>query len=283
MILDNIWIINMDKSKDRLEKITKNFDLLGLKFKRFSAVYGKKLTKEQIEENTTWLCRNILCNHGIVGCAMSHMTLWKQLLNDKTTDKYIILEDDAVLDQKSVDILSKIEPYIDSHNINMLNLYSISQIDESNVEFELYNYKFGKSLMTGYFTGYILTKKGAKTFLDNIDKINYHIDFQVGYNNFFNDLQIYNSSPKIISCSDDTSTIGNEYTSPTINILNEIGFKKTAWQINSPQITIKMFFVINSLFIILILFLFMNKIKFNSKILYWFLFLEFFVYFMTYF
>lgn len=283
MLLDNIWVINLDKSKDRLEKMKKNFDKYNLKFNRFKAIEGKKLSNYQIEKNTSWLCRNILCNHGIVGCGMSHMELWRQLLNDNTTDKYIILEDDAVLDQKSVDILSKIEKYIDKYDINMLNLYSFSLVDDSNLKFQIDGFKFGKSKFTGYLTGYILTKKGAEIFLDNIKKINYHIDFQIGYINFFKDLNIYASSPKIISCSDDTTTIGDKYTSPTIKILDEIGFKKTAWQLNSPQITIKMFFVINSLFMILILLLFLNKTKFNYKILYWFLILEFFVYVMIYF
>lgn len=283
MLLDNIWVINLDKSKDRLDKIKKNFDKLDLNFNRFKAIEGKKLDQNQIEENTSWLCRNILCNHGIVGCGMSHMGLWKQLLNDDTTDKYIILEDDAVLDKKSIDIIGKIEQYIDKYNINMLNLYSFSLVDNNNVKFEIDGFKFGKSSLTGYLTGYILTKKGAEIFLNNIKKINYHIDFQIGYVNFFKDLNIYASSPKIISCSDDTTTIGGEYTSPTIKILDEIGFKKTAWQLNSPQITIKMFFIINSLFMILILLLVLNKTKFNFKILYWFLILEFFIYIMKYF
>lgn len=48
-ILNNIWIINLDKSTARMETIKKNFDTLGLKFNRFSAIYGKNLSQENID------------------------------------------------------------------------------------------------------------------------------------------------------------------------------------------------------------------------------------------
>ena len=32
---------------------------------------------------------------GVIGCAMSHITLWKQLINDSSCNCYVIIEDDA--------------------------------------------------------------------------------------------------------------------------------------------------------------------------------------------
>ena len=50
MILDNIWLINLDQSKDRLKVVQNNFDELNLKFNRFSAIYGKNLSDDEIKK-----------------------------------------------------------------------------------------------------------------------------------------------------------------------------------------------------------------------------------------
>ena len=42
-----IYVINMEKDKDRLNKITKNFKKANLSFKRVDAVDGKKLTEKE--------------------------------------------------------------------------------------------------------------------------------------------------------------------------------------------------------------------------------------------
>jgi len=78
---NNIWIINLDKSIDRMSRIKKNFDKYGIKFNRFSAIYGKNLSKRYIKNNVNFLCKSVLCNYGTIGCAISHKTLWKQLID----------------------------------------------------------------------------------------------------------------------------------------------------------------------------------------------------------
>jgi GR25 family glycosyltransferase involved in LPS biosynthesis len=114
-LLDNIWIINLDKSINRMDKITSNLKSLNLKFNRFSAVDGKKLDEKQIQLNTTFLGRTLLSNRSIIGCAMSHIELWKKLL--ETNKKYfLILEDDVVMTQQSIHIIKKLEKKINKKN-----------------------------------------------------------------------------------------------------------------------------------------------------------------------
>ena len=67
-----------------------------IEYKRFEAIYGKDLDDNYIKDNTSKICNYILCNHGMIGCALSHITLQKQLINDNNNDKYIILEDDFI-------------------------------------------------------------------------------------------------------------------------------------------------------------------------------------------
>jgi glycosyl transferase family 25 len=93
-ILPPIHIINLKKSVDRLDNVKKVMNKYNLKFNIFDAIYGKELSQEEVNENTNIFCRTLLCNNGIIGCAMSHINLWNQLLEDKNNDTYLILEDD---------------------------------------------------------------------------------------------------------------------------------------------------------------------------------------------
>ena len=60
MLTDNIYVINLDNSTERLQNITKNFNENGIKFNRYSAIYGKTMDSETLDKNTTlwnyWMC-----------------------------------------------------------------------------------------------------------------------------------------------------------------------------------------------------------------------------------
>jgi GR25 family glycosyltransferase involved in LPS biosynthesis len=71
---DKVVVINLDKRTDRLEKISKQLDELGITFERFSAIDGKA---EGIDP--------------IVAGRMSHTKVWEKNLGKKV----LILEDDA--------------------------------------------------------------------------------------------------------------------------------------------------------------------------------------------
>ena len=60
------------------------------------AVDGKELKPtDEIKELFDGNC--FFYRRAVIGCAFSHMNLWKQLIEDETTDYYIIIEDDVVL------------------------------------------------------------------------------------------------------------------------------------------------------------------------------------------
>jgi len=72
---DSVVVINLDKRTDRLEKISKQLDELGIVFERFSAIDGKA---EGIDP--------------IVAGTMSHTQVWKKYQGKKI----LVLEDDAL-------------------------------------------------------------------------------------------------------------------------------------------------------------------------------------------
>jgi GR25 family glycosyltransferase involved in LPS biosynthesis len=91
-----IKVINLDRRTDRWESTKKTLDTAGItQYERFSAVDGQTL---QMTPDIKMLFRNNDFNYrqGVIGCAMSHMKLWRQLVDSKD-DYYIILEDDIEL------------------------------------------------------------------------------------------------------------------------------------------------------------------------------------------
>ena len=163
-------IINLKRRPDRKAKM--EVQLNRQKFTDYEfmdAVDGKELVAtEYIYE--LFKGNNFQYRKGVIGCSMSHIELWKQLIDDPTCDVYAIIEDDAkpVDDfelklQKAVKLFAS-EPsaelcFIGGFNINVPcenanNLQIIKHPREK---------KKGPVEGTG---GYIIKKSGATRFLN---------------------------------------------------------------------------------------------------------------------
>jgi len=90
------FFINLDRRKDRLDHIYKNTPFFT---ERFPAVDSKslELTDEikKLFPNGLYLKKK----KSEIACAISHYKLWKQLVEDKNADNYLILEDDVVFEK----------------------------------------------------------------------------------------------------------------------------------------------------------------------------------------
>jgi GR25 family glycosyltransferase involved in LPS biosynthesis len=95
--IDDVYVINLDRRKDRMEKLYTNSPSLEGRVQRVSAVEGRDLVL------TPQLARlfkphDFLWKKAIMGCALSHLGLWWQLANEKQDiNNYLILEDDVKL------------------------------------------------------------------------------------------------------------------------------------------------------------------------------------------
>lgn len=86
------FVINLNRRKDRWDKITGQDALKYLKYERFEAVDGSKLEPtEQLQRIFDGNDYNM--REGMVGCALSHIKLYIDLANSKY-DAFCILEDD---------------------------------------------------------------------------------------------------------------------------------------------------------------------------------------------
>lgn len=177
-------VINLPRNEDRLihfKKQYKESDLSSLPLQVFSAVDGKKIevkeyvTKDSYKqiletEKTGYRLKHKDLTRGAVGCYLSHIGIYNQLLNDPEYEYYIVFEDDAMFNS---DILKYIS-YIMSKAPNDWELILLGRIrcqcEKVSAVFERARYFWGTF-------GYVINKEGARKFVDHYEKTG--IDMQI--------------------------------------------------------------------------------------------------------
>lgn len=106
------FVINLDSSQDRLNRISVQLKKLGVPFERVPAVNGTKLTDDFIK-NITYPLDHIdtktrftrALTRGEIGCFLSHRVCWELLL--ESNEKWaLILEDDIEISPYAAKYLS---------------------------------------------------------------------------------------------------------------------------------------------------------------------------------
>jgi len=203
------FVVNLDRRPDRYESFLNNSSKLDfLNFKRFSAVDGKKLKStrqlQQIFEHNDYQMRV-----GLVGCAMSHISLFINLINetDENIDSYLILEDDiefqpdfekkfkyfyGQLQKTSNWDLAFLGHHVrDVNNTSYKNQEKMPEIEKIDVY-----QSFLKSL--GGTTGFIITKKGAVKLLEFLNNTSMTNGIDTVMQKSANDLNVYYCEPHLI-------------------------------------------------------------------------------------
>jgi hypothetical protein len=88
------YVVNMERRPDRRQEMTDRLKDIDIKYEFYTAVDGMQLKATQ--EIYDLFAGNEFGNRrGVIGCALTHMRLWQQLLNDPDYDTYLIIEDDT--------------------------------------------------------------------------------------------------------------------------------------------------------------------------------------------
>lgn len=105
------FVINLDRSKDRLDAITRKLDALGIDFQRVPAVDGSKISEEQkkellypIDHFETKVRFTRELTNGEIGCFLSHRECWKRLL-DSDEKWALIMEDDIQISKRAAEYM----------------------------------------------------------------------------------------------------------------------------------------------------------------------------------
>ena len=220
-LLDNIYVINMDKSTDRLSGMTSQIEVMGKPFVRIPAIVGKDLSSQEVQEFTTGSC-NYFCTSSMIGCFLSHKKAWQACIDNG--DKYcMILEDDCKLVDtfqqdlnNCTDELSKIDPQWDflylgclgacdlSHDYDLigtaLKLFNPNIIKKLNVDAK---YVFIPESPAG-FQSYVISQECARKMIGFMDKVDYHVDIS-----FLKHSESFNIYACIKTIGMQYSTVGN--------------------------------------------------------------------------
>lgn len=179
-----LFVINMDKDKERYQKLLKHYknsDLTVFPINRYEAVVGKKVPPEtwlakdaynelQLIEKNGFRTHHHSVTRGGLGCFLSHYNLAKQLINDPGVNGYLIFEDDTTMLPTTYNqILTSLEEA--PKDWDMLLFYTIRAVGHSE------NDSFNKLKSFWGMNCYILSKHGAKKFVDEVNKTK--IDGQV--------------------------------------------------------------------------------------------------------
>jgi GR25 family glycosyltransferase involved in LPS biosynthesis/phosphorylcholine metabolism protein LicD len=93
--IDKIYVINLDKDKERLEFVNKEFERYGYnELERVPGILGKELPDKDLYMKKLDPFGNNL--HAAYGIAKSHMSIYKKMLNENIKDA-LIIEDDIKL------------------------------------------------------------------------------------------------------------------------------------------------------------------------------------------
>jgi len=194
-IFDNmgVYYINLDRSHDRRKNIEKMCMEHEIKATRVSAVDGKKLDlndpkyAKALQKIKWWFLMENRKNVGHFGCYLSHMKIYETFL--QTDKEYcLIFEDDAEF----------ITPYLKRdivHNMNnlprdwdiLLLGYEINggpdgykEVREGNKDTKLKNGLLNITYFTG-LQGYIINRKCASKFIENLQELDWIIDWNMAY------------------------------------------------------------------------------------------------------
>lgn len=201
-------IINLDNNPERLASIAERCNEIGLSFEKISAVMGNQLTAEQVSEvydtDTNLRKYDKKLNEGEIGCYLSHIRCWQQIV-DEQLDFALILEDDILPRPQIVDCLQRFESV--SSDWDYIKLYSkkLKYISGStSLSADIHLHKLAK--LSAGTCCQLVSLSGAKKMLAHALPIARPIDVDVQYW-FERDLRAFAVSPSMIDSTEFESDI----------------------------------------------------------------------------
>jgi len=240
--IDDCFVINLKRRKDRLDRLYENSPEFKNKIYEFEAFEGCKI---QLTDSIARLFKphDFMWKKAIMGCALSHLQMWFNLVNEKPDiNNYLILEDDVKFIKGWQQSWLEALPYL-PENYDIIYLGGIlppnragfetikepvnkyfSRIKENNF--------FGQQEPTRYFHwcaySYVISKQGAEKILSIIQaKDGYYTSADHMICNPVDFLNIYFLDPLVAGCYQDDDPV---YKNSEFNNFNRIdGFDSDLW------------------------------------------------------
>ena len=185
-----IFLINLDRNKDRLEILSKRAKKLNLNITRFNAYDGSTINPNVLIHKKL-LTPNHFLRKGQIGCALSHYAVWQKI----NTDIALVLEDDVIIpddfSQKLKNILQHLPQKWDLVFLGGCNIKG-KKINQLFIK-PTHNYNRYNLCLHAY----LVNKKSIKRLNKHTIPLYRPIDSQL--RDKFNKLNVYYVYPNIIS------------------------------------------------------------------------------------
>lgn len=175
---DKVYVLNLNRRKDRLKTSTKKLEYCEIEFERFPAIDGSVL-------RNVWETFNNKPNHFInpnyLACAISHLSIYKDAL-DNGYSKILIIEDDVSIRKNSNIEFSNIVNRLPDWELLYFGFIPLSD-DCSQWTYNEFNVPFKNIAQSKNFWGlygYGITSELMQEVLER-----YNLDFSMELDRFF--------------------------------------------------------------------------------------------------
>ena len=156
-----VYVVNLKKNPERMESIDAQLKKLGVEYERIEAVYGKELSEEEYGRSVSslhaFLARGRKLTDGEVGCALSHLEIYRRMIA-KRIPVATVLEDDIIVKPEFAKVLSEVEVFVDVDKPQIVMLSTLGSRDAGKTGIV----KTTSAICTD---GYVITLPAAKIIL----------------------------------------------------------------------------------------------------------------------
>ena len=180
------YVISAEQATERRNKIIEHFKQWGIEPNFFQAIMGNKLSEKQLQQLTN---DEGLLTKGEIGCALSHLGVYRKLLESQEKCVFIF-EDDARLNQKFFALMPAIKNFMEEEqHPAVLILYKVKahtkQYHPLNETDAILRATAGSAAH-----GYVINRKAAENILNVQTPLKFEIDAWAIYQKL-NLLRIY--------------------------------------------------------------------------------------------
>lgn len=179
-----IKVVNLTKRLDRKKQTIDNFVKEKIENYEFVEAIDGFTIEPTLEIKNLFKGNDFSYRKGVIGCALTHLQLWKELLKDEINDYYVIMEDDCTLIDNFKVVLDNIISNLQNKNMIIFGYHMTGQNREKYNELYINNKDYSivpinNDIFIGGTFGYYINKVAAKKIIDyiEINGIKHGIDY----------------------------------------------------------------------------------------------------------
>lgn len=236
----DIYFLNLDRHKNRLENLRAQLDNMGLTWERVAAVDAQQASEEELAEYTDPTGPIPRMGAGARACTVGHFKIWEKFLETDAPVAFV-LEDDVRLSEKLPAFIKSAANYSDKVDILNFNRQNskrgqkklvISKIDP--IIDDVFE---GNQLLSQHYgtAGYMITRSAAEQLCHKIKRTNVPVDhllFNPNVSSFCRSSRIYQAFSAMVEPDVEKfqTSIQDEVITSSINWRKKIS--RTYYEIN---------------------------------------------------